>query len=418
MDVDLNDNSDWNNIGFLNDNSSADESMSISQKEENHEICDTRIDKLNKVYQKYIRTNALSIVYVFPNITDTLLTGQTLNVDRFSFNMTTRVANGSFGSIYKGSSHQGDPIGNTSNYVIKILNKSPTIDNIRDAAVELNIQSVLSSMMISEIHAPYIYRSIYVDKTNNKIGFISEFISSMNLFDIMSRISYTTYKRDVIDVLQELYNSMNNDDNTHIVFKHNDLHIGNIITKIENNKVKFNVIDYGLSVLLKVYDIESIDPKILNYLEQSKLFEYMKIFGIESPEYENSNMINMFKKIMTTKVYSDYHLFLFTLSQSVISHLLSQNVNGWSNIVNFIISEYNYLESLTVVDNTIYIDGAEIPNREEFKWIYKNMIKLLKKSYCKPVINMFRSWDIVEWRIVSIFIEFCMENPDDMMQIF
>ena len=383
---------------------------------------DCKDDQSKKISKINVKSNAYILPYIEKK---SLISFELLDVDRFRFNTSNKIAEGSFGSIYSGvvKDVNSDPL-KSGKYVIKILNQETNDRNIRDASIEINIQNLIYDMMMDELKTPYIYKKLFVDSHSKKMGFVSEFIKSTNIHELIcgydkgvkinNGATYSAFKKNILNPLNRLYTEMDNN-RLPIMFKHNDMHFGNIMIKlINNNNLELVVIDYGLTTIQRVYSMY-IDNTIVDYFNQNKLDTYINVYG---KKYPQPDMRNEFTRYMTKNPMSDYHLYVFSACCQVLLNVqqlsavgnidINNNINnnGWGSLLSDYINKYGFLSNLSVDRRDIKYRNNIISTNHDYRYLYYYMIdNVLSKNLTSPITNLILNWNIIEWRIVAMFIE-------------
>ena len=416
--------------------------------------CTTDSSKYSSKLTDVSRINSLSNIYILPYKEEQrLVSGNSsiLSVDRFTFNMGTIVAEGSFGKIYIGE------VPNVNNNPLKTINRAPKyvikiidVDHIdplevKKASIELNIQSVIFDVNVKGLKTPYIYKKMFTDPINSKIGFISEFVPNTKKVDMIISATYSAFKRDVINHLNSIYKYMD-DERLDISFKHNDTHAGNILlTVVDSGNINFTLIDYGLSYIKKLYDMD-VDNNVIDYISRDKIDDYIKCFidkpkkekyiGRNEPLYHQhlfaynqelhtitTQFIPEFRRYMTEGVMSDYHLYVISMCHTIMVDAQNQSVsnihianrinnNGWPSFFNDVRYRYEFLTNLSVSGGRILYNGNYILRNPDYHYLYEKMVGIIGNRLLSPISRMFELWYIDSWRYISMFIEFYMKSVD------
>lgn len=431
--------------------------------------CSLELDECKKNLNIYIdkwysrsKMNTLSLIYTLPYISYTKLKVNDIKgIDRFKFDLSKKISRGSFGNVYAGEveDKNKDPLNEMykdgkPSYVIKISSpdqEDKRID-VEDTLIEMNIQSILYNMMNVNLKLPYIYPKLFVDRENGIVGFISEKVPNTDLYRVLSGIhssglfindgvKYSIFKVNVLNKLNDMYNDMSKNEGD-FVFKHNDLHIGNVTLEVLNNgSVGYKIIDYGLATISRVYSMD-IDSDTIDYLNLRKIDTFLEVCRVLPTE---KNRIE-FSTYMKFKPMSDYHFFIFSLCSKVYTSAIylstlddpitakrsETNIqkNEWLTFINDVKTKYLFLSNLSTKGYDILYDGVVIEMNKEYQILYEHMNRVIKDissmKFGKKVpmdisrrafiVRLITKWNISHWRIVSLFIEFYMSKFEEYTQ--
>lgn len=417
-------------------------------------------DECSNRLRQISRMNVLSDMYILPYIVNSNLeTNYThIDIDRFKFDLRYKVASGSFGTIYTGTVKDvsDDPLANedsytSTTYVVKIINFTSdiTLDDIDDVSIEVNIQHLLYSMINDGIKTPYIYKKLFLDRKNMRMAFVSEMVNSMDFDTLMCGITksgafvhdgvdYYIFQRDVLNKLNLLYRDMSVGDGN-ILFKHNDLHSGNVLLiKRDDGGLDYKIIDYGLSTIDRLYTMY-LNNNIVDYLNK-KVDTYIKLYKDLSIDGDS---ILEFKDYMIEKPMSDYHLYVFSTCNRIFDYgdsilesedagiveqsYVNMTTNRWQQYIIDVADKYSFLSDLSVEGYDILYRGEVIRTDTNYIILYDNTLRTINKindielsqndelsrSF---VVKLISNWYIRYWRYISLFIEYYMKDFDEYIK--
>lgn len=419
------------------------------------ESCKRSESSLGTSLKEISKTNVMSYVYILPHVAERSLkmNQSILNIDRFTFDTSNQIAEGSFGAIYSGRvlDPKNNPLSSSSNYVIKIIKETLSQKLISDTSIEMNIQHLIYNLTSKELKTPYIYPKLFVDNLSGRLGFVSQFVKSVDMMSLVSGFtqqgyrlndgaSYNEFKKSVLNPLHTLYTRMKNGD-TDISFKHNDLHYGNLMIEMKSDgRLDYKIIDYGLTTLGRVYDM-TINETLTTYFPVSKLYIYMMTFYVKPEDMKGEYLVDEFMDYMTLHPLSDYHLYLISTccyvletcniissSQSIdpsIKSMALHNINNneWSSYIKDYIRQYSFMAKFTIDTHYIYYNNVRIKiikgymnlyryMRENIRAINSRVLNFQHTLDSEFLLKVISFWDVTTWKILSLFIEVYMPIVD------
>lgn len=418
-------------------------------------------EKREKDEMKQEEYTCMNSGYILPRIKSYFDAAPSINfiIDEFSVNTVNSIASGSGGEIYKANfiDDRKNPVtyndGTKAQYVMKKVH-ALSYEDLDNAALELHVQYLIYKAGIPTLKTPYIFPMLFRDNNKTIVTFMSEYVKPMNALEIVKAgFEYN----DLKSVMKDLATTLNNMDQGKgdIIFKHNDLHVGNFIvtlTGTDGNKLRGLMIDYGTAVITS-YKKKKVNKKLLSYQNKSKE-HYMMVTTFVRPQDLNTIIGEELLSTTDKFIMSDWHLFYFSTFQhinEVYSALLYEKNNllsvpatyrsqmeidalisleksivlyetKWINdALKDFMNRYGFLNLLQVeIDGNnnkiLKYNQNEIKPTNDYPHIHERIIDLLtfKNNTNKPVCEyVLDSWKIVEWRYLSMFIEIYIKGIND-----